>query len=164
MYSESSIDLVKIALEYILLAIFFLLSIKVVELRNDYASSYNENQVMVNEVNEKLEFNKYDTGINQNDITECVTADEVIACIRNYRDGSIQVYVNKTKTGSELLLNSLTATTMADYFTQKSLNQIIDFNAYYHPYLIYDTEDITSYTQYKHDGLYVSGIAFIKVE
>ena len=64
------------------------------------------------------------------------------------------------KYGGSLLLNDTTAITNADSFSIDSLMDMIDFSTYYHPYLIYDNNDVIG--PYQVSGTEITGIAFIQ--
>lgn len=158
MFVDSVIDLFKMALEWILIGIFVILVIRVMSVRDSYATKITEKQVRESAVNESLEFSKYNTGINQTDISECILASEVIACIRKYDRGELPIYVTKAD-GSGKLYNQNTS---KDDYKLASIESQIDYNAYYHPYLVYDTESVTqSYTTLEHAGDEVVGIIFV---
>jgi hypothetical protein len=161
MFGENIIDNLKMALEYILLGVFFLCAIEFIRIRDEYAQALNNQYSLQETTSQRLEFGKYNTGTTQSSLNECVTADMVIEAIRNYREGDISIYVDKTKNGTSLLLNESTAQTNKSRFTVEYLITAFDFNTYYHPYLVYDSQDVTtgSYTPY---GTEVTGIAFLK--
>ena len=94
MLIDSAIDAVKIGLEYILLAIFLMFVIRTIELRDDYAKALNDKKTIEQSSKETLEFSIYNTGNDQNNKDETLPADELIACIRNYRNGDISIYVD----------------------------------------------------------------------
>ena len=170
MHTESTIDAIKLGVEYIMIVIFIGLAIKVLALRNDYANSLNEQEISEANLKETLEFSMYNTGIDQNNRDEWMTGDEVVACFRKYRNGSVQVYLDKAKDGSSLLLNSQTFQNKSilngrevNTFSLEYLLTAIDMSSFYHPYLVYDDEDITNPDSYQHSGASVSGITFMKV-
>lgn len=161
MFAENAIDMVKIALEYITLGIFLFCVVKFIGLRNDYAEALNRQYDLQVQTQERLEFSKYNTGLNQNSADECLTADMVLEALRKYSDGSVCIYVDHMKDGSELYIDSLNAESMKDQMTVQALiNNLNMASARYHPYLVYDNQDIRG--PYTNEGLEVRGIAFIR--
>ena len=164
MDGSSIIDTIKIGLEYILLAIFLMLAVRVIYIRNDCSNAMNMKTVMENTTKENLEFSEYQTGNNQNDKTQTLTADEVVACIRNYRDGSIVIYVDdiggKAYTFDKSVAQNADLSARKRY-TQKWLSNNMSMKKNYHPYLIYDNQDVKNKSVYNKKGNSVTGIAFI---
>lgn len=195
--SENVIDVIKIGIEYILLAIFLLFVSQIIQLRNSYASGLNSRKAQESAIQETLEYSMYDTGTespsednraSKKFLSECVSGDEVVSCIRNYADGSVNIFVDGAVNENNssyirdgmLVLNSELATNTESrvIFTQKWLQNHIDLTASYHPYLIYDNGAVPftrsdsgyimkngewySTNQYKQKGEAVTGIAFIK--
>lgn len=167
MNTEAIFDAIKLGVEYIMIAVFIGLAIKVVSIRNSYAETLNEQEISASTIRETLEFSMYNTGTDQNDRDEWMTGDEVIACFRKYRSGEIQVYLDKTSSNTSLLLNrdtahQTTSDNKTEVFSLQNLLQIIDTTKFYHPYLVYDNENIANPSKYSHSGDYISGIAFIR--
>lgn len=164
MDGSSIIDTVKIGLEYILLAIFLLLAINVIEVRNDCSNAMNVKKVMENKAKENLEFSEYQRGDDQANKTECLPADDVLACIRNYRDGSVTIYVDDIGGTSYTFDKSVAQndnSTIRNRYTQRWLTNHMDMKKYYHPYLIYDERDVTDKNAYNVKGDSVTGVAFL---
>lgn len=157
---QSVFDIMKMGFEYILVTIFILASIKCIEVRNHYADVINQQYDTRVQTQNRLEFSKYNTGLDQRDASQCVSADVLMEAIRLYKDGSITIYVDKLKYGTDLLLTKETAVTMADRFSVASLVTELDFTTYYHPYLVYDSGDMEG--PYVDQGTEVTGIAFIQ--
>lgn len=165
MLIDSAIDAVKIGLEYILLAIFLMFVIRAIELRDDYAKALNDQKTIEQSSKETLEFSIYNTGNDQNNKDETLPADELIACIRNYRNGDISIYVDDIG-GQAYTFDSIAAASeeksIKERFTQKWLTNHLDMQSYYHPYLIYDNQDVSKAENYNKKGDSITGIAFIK--
>lgn len=160
--AENTVDIVKIALEYITLAIFFLFVLKGISLRNSYADALDNQYSLQIQTQERLEFAKYATGFNQNDRQECLTADMVLEALRKYRNGEICIYVDKMKDGRELYVDSSNAGILKDRLTVNALVSNLDMvSARYHPYLVYDNQDMRG-PDYTGTGTEVKGIAFIR--
>ena len=66
MDGSSIVDTIKIGLEYILLAIFLMLAVRVIQIRNDCSNAMNVKTVMENTTKENLEFSQYQMGNDQN--------------------------------------------------------------------------------------------------
>lgn len=163
MLAENTIDMVKIAVEYITIAIFLFFVVKFIGIRNDYAEALNRQYDLQLKTQERLEFSKYDTGLNQSDRCESLTADMVLEALRKYRDGEICIYVDHMKDGSELYLDSRNAASIADKLTVDALTKNLDMtSARYHPYLVYDNQNMKGPT-YTNKGTEVKGIAFIRL-
>lgn len=160
--AEHTIDLVKLALEYITLTIFFVFVLKAMGLRNSYANSLNLQYDLQVKTQQRLEFEKYVTGLDQNELSECLTADMVLEAIRKYSDGQICIYVDEMKDGSELYVDSLNAAALSDRLTVSALIANLDMvSGRYHPYLVYDNQDMRG-PDYTNTGIEIKGIAFLK--
>lgn len=173
--SDSAIDVIKLGIEYILLAIFLIFVSQVVQIRNSYAMKINNREAQESATNDTLEFSMYDTD-------KPISGDEVIACIRNYSDGSIVVYVdrhgikkedNKDGINVPVILDSdgggirfdtekAYDQTLKKMFTRKWLTDHIYLSESYQPHLIYDGRDVTDSRNYDKKGQAITGIAFIK--
>lgn len=163
MLAENSVDIIKIALEYILLAVFLVFVLKFIGLRNSYAQAMNQQYDLQTKTQLRLEFEKYNTGTNQSDLREALTADMVLEAIRRYRDGSICIYVDKMQDGSELYVDALNAESMKNKLTVTALTNNLDMiHARYHPYLVYDNQNMKG--PYGEKGVDIKGIAFLRYE
>lgn len=161
MLAENAIDMIKIALEYITLAIFLICVVKFIGLRNDYAEGLNREYDLQVQTQERLEFSKYNTGLNQSDRSECLTADMVLEAIRRYSDGSICIYVDHMKDGSPLSVDAANVSSMKDKLTVQALTNNLNMSgARYHPYLVYDNQNMKG--PYTNKGMEIKGIAFIR--
>lgn len=189
--SENAVDVIKLGIEYIMLAIFLLFVGQVIQIRNSYAVKLNTREAQESAANETLEYSMYNTGDtapDQNGTSkfskECLSGDEVLACIRNYADGSINIYVDGVKQGNDsriidgrMALTGSMATDMTtkDMFTEKYLSDHIYLDEQYHPYLIYDDKAVPfdadtkvknaswySGGAYDQTGEAVTGLAFIR--
>lgn len=165
MLIDNAIDVIKIGLEYILLAIFLMFVIRTIELRDDYAKALNDQKTIEQSSNETLEFSIYNTGSDQHNKNETLPADELIACIRNYRNGDVSIYVDDIGGQAYTFDSSIATSENADLksrYTQKWLVNHLDMKSYYHPYLVYDNQDVTKSSSYNKKGDSITGIAFIK--
>lgn len=162
-FAENTVDIIKIALEYITLAVFLLCVVKFIGLRNDYARALNAQYDLQMKTQERLEYGKYNVGLDQGNTSQSLTADMVVEALRKYRDGKICIYVDHMKDGSELYVDSSNAGAMADRLTVDALTDNLDMvSARYHPYLVYDNQNMRGPT-YTNEGLEVKGIAFIRL-
>lgn len=161
MLSENAIDMIRIALEYITLGIFLFCVVKFIGLRNDYAEALNREYDLQVQTQERLEFGKYNTGLNQSDKSECLTADMVLEALRKYNDGSVCIYVDHMKDGSSLSVDGTNAASLKNKLTVQALTNNLDMTkAKYHPYLVYDNQNMKG--PYTGKGIEVKGIAFIR--
>ena len=83
MDGSSIVDTIKIGLEYILLAIFLMLAVRVIQIRNDCSNAMNVKTVMENTTKENLEFSQYQMGNDQNNKKQ--TYREVVICLPRTR-------------------------------------------------------------------------------
>ncbi len=161
--ADNTIELIKIALEYITLAILLFFVVRFLELRSDYAESLNRQYDLQVRTQQRLEFEKYNTGVDQGDRSQGLTADMVVEAVRRYRDGKVCIYVDRMKDGSELYLDGQNAEALSDRLTVEALMQNLDMaSARYHPYLVYDNQSMRG-PHYTNRGMEVKGIAFIKM-
>lgn len=191
---ENAVDVIKLGIEYILLAIFIFIVVQVVQMRNSYAESLNNRQAQTETAAERLEFSLYDTGDltpSQNTsskyIGECLSGDEVIACIRKYSDGSINVYVDGMKGTDPYIHDDKTwfDNEKAEdidrryIFKEAWLKKHIYADQGYHPYIIYEKQpyrtlnsagNVTAistdwyFDPADHSDPNITGIAFIKAK
>lgn len=158
MNSEPITHLVNTAIECLLIVSFIAGAMIFINIRDDQANAYNTQIELQESVNKQMEFEGYNTGSDISNISECVRGNHVIETIRKYKDGSIRVYVDQTANGSinmtaaELELNPY-------LFSVAYLTDAISPSDYYHPFLIYDSDDMTNTNSY---GTEVTGISFFK--
>lgn len=192
--SENVIDIIKLGIEYILLAIFLLFVVQVIQIRNSYASNLNNKNAQTRTAQESLEFSSYRTGdmdpadnTKKKYLSECITGDDVLACIRNYSDGSVKIYVDGMQGTDDRIDDGLTIfdtdaanTPKWQYiYSEEWLSDHLYVDGAYHPYLIYDNyaEPMEGYddnqviskkpewytnNRYAHKGEAVTGIVFIR--
>lgn len=166
MLAENLIDVMKMAIEYILLAIFFVCVMQFVRVKDRYAETLNKEYDLQVLTRQQLEFGKYNTRVNPYDQNECLNADAVMEAIRLYRDGDVCIYVDKMGRNGYLREFLLDGTTLKEYrdkgwLTVSYLKNTLDLeNAKYHPYIVYDNEDMRG--PYSGTGSEVKGIAFIR--
>lgn len=167
MLAENLIDIAKIALEYVLLAIFFLCVIDFVHIKDQYAETLNREYDLQVTTRQQLEFGKYNTGLNQWEPKECLNADAVMEAIRLYRDAGICIYVDRMGRDSDTRYDYLLdGTTLEEYqrngwLSVAYLKKMLDLeHASYHPYVVYDNDDMRG--PYRSTGTEVKGLAFIR--
>ena len=173
---ESALHMINMAVEYILVALVILVCIRFIGIRNSYASALNDKSALQKEVNNNLEYREYNTGTNQNDPSEYVPGSSVVAAIRKYKDGRINICVyNSCVTDSsgniisfgdrDVALDKDTAISKSYEYTvshlQKDGAEIIKSTDYYHPYLVYDN-DSKDMNKFDSKGIEVTGIIFVK--
>ena len=168
---DGIIDLLKQGIEYMLIGIFIVLALYVVRVRDNYADATNNINMVQKSTQDELEFSMYDTGSHLSESDEWITADEVIACFRKYKSGDMEVYLDKDKTGSPLVLSIDTVLEdekrpagQPSKFSVSRLVNTVDNRYYYHPFLLYDgvTVDSVDFKNYDNSGYAVTGIVFIK--
>ncbi len=153
MDDRSHIEMIYLAVEYILIGAFLVMVTYAMSLRNDFAQSRNEQIANEIKINQYRKFNSYDLG-------ECtgeaclnhIYGDEVIELIRRYYDNSdFEIYIDKTsQTGSSLRVNRSSVLKNPDTYKLSNLQKLIDSKSEFHPYLVYngvDPSTITSYYQ-----------------
>lgn len=168
---DGIIDVIKQGVECMLIAAFIIFAMYIIHVRDNYADTTN-NMMMTDEVTQNdLEFSMYNTGKRLNVADEWLTADEVIACFRKYKNGDTEVYLDKDKNDQPLFLNIDTVTAdnqrapgTPSKFSVTKLMETVDNRYYYHPFLLYDgvTVDQVDFKQYDNTGYAVTGIVFIK--
>lgn len=151
--ADSGISLMKMAFEYILIVIFFIAVISFVHIRNNYADSFNTKEVTETQMQEALEFNKYNT-------TGVLTGDAVIEAIRNYKDGRIEIYVSKPGVSPIWLTATSNASNNA-LFTTANLEKYISPKDHYKVYLSYDSTNLSTVKSVQTPGIEITGIAFV---
>lgn len=163
---NQSTGISKIAIEFIMVAIFLGIALRVVHLRNTYAEAYSKRQDTEVALNNTLKYGKY-TGNKTHDEKEyTVTGDIVLEALRNYHRGELVIYVDKDKNGapirqdaSTLAIDSKKPFDLREY-TVAGLTQRLDLTAEYYPYIVYDNAAIE--TEYGNTGVEITGIAFIR--
>lgn len=166
---DSPIDVIKLGIEYTLLAIFLMFVVRVLCLRDDYAKALNQKDIIEMSAKETLEFSEFNTGKDQTNKEETVPADEVLACIRKYRDGSVTIYIDHmngaSMNGKSQIYDSSVSTSddpeTNKKYKQSQLIKDLRMTDYYHPYLVYDNMDVTNKASYNQTGDTVTGIAFL---
>jgi len=159
MNADSPIYLVNTAIEYLLIVVFMVGAISLVSLRDKQANAYNTKVEYQSTVSRQLEFGEYNTGSDISNKSECVPGNHVIETIRRYNDGSIRIYVDADKTNSSIYMDDSAVSMNPFDFSTTHLTDIIDPEAYYHPFLIYDTDEMTNQNS---TGSEITGISFIK--
>jgi len=156
---SNATGITKIAIEFVMVAIFLAIALRIVYLRDTYSEAFTKRQDTEVALDTSLEFGKYSGNKTKTDRLVTVTGDEVLAALRDYHRGEIAIYVDATKTGQIYQIPS-TIAAHPEYFTVSALQASIDLTAYYYPYLVYDNEDPR--TNYGNNGLEITGLAFIK--
>lgn len=166
MLAENLIDVMKMAIEYILLAIFFICVMRFVHVKDRYAETLNREYDLQVLTRQQLEFGKYNTGTSLNAPEEYLNADSVMEAVRLYRDAQLCIYVDKMGRNGSVREFLLDGTTLEEYRSKgwlsvSYLKNTLDLeNAKYHPYIVYDNEDMRG--PYSGTGSEVKGIAFIR--
>jgi hypothetical protein len=171
MTRETLEEMITIGVEFLTVAIFLVFVVNFVGIKNDFAEVKNNKIVTAHNVRQYREFGKYETGYSNIDEanykSECLYADDVVEAIRNYRDGSIEVYVDiPNSSGKAIHLTRDNAEQNPSNYTMDALmsaDRGVDLNALFHPYLIYNGNDVKDYRFYNNNSSgTVTGIAFIR--
>lgn len=155
---DSATHMINTAIEYLLVVIFIGAIMEFVVLRNNYAQAYNEKVVLQEAVDNQLKYGGYNTGTDTSNKDECILGNHVIEVIRQYTNGEIRVYVDKDALGSEIYMDADTLKQTPYTYSVSALVDRIEATDYYHPFLVYDTKDMTDFTV----GDEVTGITFVK--
>lgn len=171
MTRETIEDMISIGMEYLMVAVFLVFVVHFIGIKNDFANVKNYRISTQRNIKEYREFGKYETGYSSigtaDYLSECLYADDVIEAIRNYSDGSIEIYVNRPNASATPI--HLTRENARLYPERYSLERLssttsgIDSSARFHPYLIYNGSDVRNSIFYNnYSSGTVTGIAFIR--
>lgn len=161
MNTDSHIHLINTGIEYFLIIIFLVGLFSLKSLREALADAYNNKAEYQALINNQLEFGGYNTGSDLQDISECVPGNRVIEAIRQYKDGSLRIYVDKDKNNNSIYMDESAISLNPYEFSAAHSTEIIDPETYYHPFLIYGTDPMTAVNS---SGTEVIGISFFKYE
>lgn len=175
MTRETIEEMITIGLEFLTVAIFLVFVVNFVGIKKDFADIKNDKAATAHKVRQYREFGKYETGFSDkekdpaNYKSECLYADDVIEAIRNYRDGSIEIYVDKpNSSGTKFHLTKKDAVENPSNYSMESLmsaSKGIDLKGLFHPYLIYNGDNVEDPTfRNNFSSGTVTGIAFIRYE
>ncbi len=171
MTRETLEEMITIGVEFLTIAIFLVFVVNFVGIKSDFANVKNNKIITAHYVRQYREFGKYETGFSKiSDAgykSECLYADDVVEAIRNYRDGSIEIYVDiPNASGVPIHLTRKDAELNPSNYSMEALMSAakgVDLNALFHPYLIYNGDDVTDVTFYNNNfSGSVTGIAFIR--
>lgn len=157
---NSGTNVTKIAMEFILVALFLMIAIKVIRLRDTYSEAYTRRRDVEIALDNSLEFGKYSGNKTASDTVYQVTGGDVLEALRNYRNGEVVIFVDKDKHGVSIKQDALNSLTHPELFTAEYLSGRIDLASLYYPYLVYDNAAVE--TKYGNTGLEVTGIMFKK--
>lgn len=163
---NSSTGISKIAIEFIMVAIFLGIALRVVHLRNTYAEAYSKRQDTEIALNNTLKYGKYTGNKTKAEKEYTVTGDIVLEALRSYHRGELIIYVDKDKNNvpikqdaSSLAIDAKRPVDVRE-FTVAGLTARLDLTAEYYPYIVYDSAAVE--TEYGNTGVEVTGIVFIK--
>ncbi len=159
MNADSPIHMINTGIEYFLIVILLLGVFSLESLRDAQANAYNDKVEHQAIINKQLEFGEYDTGFNLQDKSECVPGNHVIETIRKYKDGSIRVFVDKDKNNNSIYMDESAISFHPYEFSVAHLTEVIDPEAYYHPFLIYSSDLMSNRDS---SGSEITGISFFK--
>ena len=159
MNTDTQISMFNTGIEYLLIVVLLVGIMSVSSLRDSLANAYNTKEEHQAIINNQLEFGAYNTGFDLQDKEECVLGNRVIEAIRKYKDGSIRVYVDKDMNDNSIYMDELTVSLNPYGYSVAYLTEIIDPETYYHPFLIYDSDQMDNINS---SGSEVTGISFFK--
>ncbi len=172
MTRETIEEMITIGVEFLTVAVFLVFVVNFIGIKNDFAEVKNNKIVTAHNVRQYREFGKYETGfsLEADDASykeECLYPDDVVEAIRNYRDGSIEIYVDiPNSSGNPIHLTKNDAELNPSNYSMEVLTSTargIDQNALFHPYLIYNGNDVDNPDFYNnHSSGTVTGIAFVR--
>jgi hypothetical protein len=175
MTRETLEEMITIGIEFLSIAIFLVFVVNFVRIKNDFAEVKNIKIQTAHQVKQYREFGKYETGFSDPNIdtlnykSECLYADDVVEAIRNYKDGSIEIYVDKPN-NSGIPIHSTKSDieqNPGNYSMEvlTSIDKGIDTKVLFHPYLIYNGCNVKDplYHNNNSSGT-VTGIAFIRYQ
>lgn len=172
MTRETLEEMITIGIEFLTVAIFLVFVVNFVGIKKDFAEVKNNKIATAHQIMQYREFGKYETGFSKETdpasyLSECLYADDVVEAIRNYRDGSIEIYVDKpNSTGVPIYLTRKDAEQNPSYYSMEVLTSTtrgIDLGALFHPFLIYNGGNVKDFSLYNNNSSgTVTGIAFIR--
>lgn len=172
MTRETIEEMITIGVEFLTIAIFLVFVVNFIGIKNDFAEVKNDKIVTAHNVRQYREYGKYETGFSlaSDDVSykeECLYPDDVVEAIRNYRDGRIEVYIDiPNSSGKPIHLTKEDADLNPANYSMEALMSTakgIDQNALFHPYLIYNGNDVSNSGFYNnHSSGTVTGIAFVR--
>lgn len=159
MNTDTQINMFNTGIEYLLIVVLLVGMISVSSLRDAQANAYNSKEEHQSLINNQLEFGAYNTGSNLQDKSECVLGNRVIEAIRKYKDGSMRVYVDSDMNNNSIYMDEFAVSLNPYGYSVAHLTEIIDPETYYHPFLIYGSDQMENMSS---SGSEVTGISFFK--
>lgn len=165
MDQRSPIEMIYLAIEYILIGAFLVMVTYAMSIRNSYAETRNAQVTSQSNIRQYREFYAYNKGeCTGSDCVNHIYGDEVIELIRKYYDDSdFEIFINKTSEHGTFLIVNISATTAnPDVYSLSNLQNIIDSKAEFHPYLVYNGISPSSVTSFQNGSLgNVTGISLV---
>ncbi|ROR31738.1 hypothetical protein EDD66_101356 [Mobilisporobacter senegalensis] len=165
MDQRSPIEMIYLAIEYILIGAFLVMVTYALSIRNSYAETRNAQITSENNIRQYREFYAYNMGeCSGSTCVNHIYGDEVIELIRKYYDDpDFEIYINKTdEHGSSLLVNITSVASNPDIYSLSNLQNLIDSKAEFHPYLVYNGISPSSITSFQNGSLgNVTGISLV---
>lgn len=156
MNEKSAMEMLQLAVEYILIGALLVIASYALSLRNDFANSKNQQIENIRAIRQYREFNAYNLG-------ECkglscanhIYGDEVIELIRRYYDDSeFEIYIDNTGlTGDPLIVNSTYVTLHPEEYTLESLQKKISSKSEFHTFLVYNGVSPQSISTYQNGSI-----------
>lgn len=172
MTRETLEEMITIGVEFLTIAIFLVFVVNFVGIKGDFAEVKNNKIITAHYVKQYREFGKYEAGFSPESDdaaykSECLYADDVVEAIRNYRDGSIEIYVDRPNaSGVPIHLTRADAEQNPSNYSLEALMSAargVELGTLFHPYLIYNGNDVTNTVFYNNNSSgSVTGIAFIR--
>ena len=151
MNERSAIDMLQLAVEYVLIGALLVIAGYALSLRNDFAETKNNQIESIRAIRQYREFNAYNKGTCTGAAcTNHIYGDEVIELIRRYYDDQdFEIYIDHTgATEGALLVNAASVIADPNQYTLEELQLRISSRSEFHPFLVYNgisTPAVSSY-------------------
>lgn len=163
MNERSAIDMLQLAVEYVLIGALLVIAGYALSLRNDFAESKNNQFESIKAIRQYREFNAYNKGeCTGTTCTNHIYGDEVIELIRRYYDDpDFEIYIDRTgATGAALLVNEASVAARPADYTLANLQLRISSRSEFHSFLVYNGIRPKSVFSYQNGSIgYVTGIS-----
>jgi hypothetical protein len=163
MNERSAMDMLQLAVEYILVGALLVIAGYTLSLRNDFAETKNGQTESINAIRQYREFNDYNKGeCTGMTCTNHIYGDEVIELIRRYYDDSeFEIYIDRTgATDEALLVNASSVAAQSEDYSLVELQLRISSRSEFHPFLVYNGVSPQSISSYQNGSIgNVTGIS-----
>jgi hypothetical protein len=163
MNERSAMDMLQLAVEYVLIGALLVIAGYALSLRNDFAETKNNQIESIRGIRQYREFNTYNKGeCTGATCTNHIYGDELIELIRRYYDDpDFEIYIDRTgATDDELLVNATSVIANPAEYTLENLQLRISSRSEFHPFLVYNGISPQSVSSYQNGSVgNVSGIS-----